>query len=122
MILIGALVVFIEGLVGIGILIKDIVTFNWTGVMNPRGAPAGTALVEGGWGMFGDDASKRLEEAGPSLQSQLGPNAIGKPQELRTPVWVQIEMKGDADEWLTATQQKAARTGRATVLPAQGAP
>ena len=121
-ILMGVLVSIIEAFVGIGILIKDIVTFNWEGVKNPRGARAGAVLVEGGWAMYGDDARKRLEEAGPSLQSQLGPNAIGQPKELQTPVWVEVEMKGDADEWLTATQQRASRTGRATVLPAQGAP
>ena len=65
---------------------------------------------------------RRLREAGPSLQSHLGPNAIGEPRQIQTPVWVEVEMKGEAAEWLTTTQQQASRTGRATVLPAQGAP
>ena len=65
---------------------------------------------------------RRLREAGPSLQSHLGPNAIGEPKQIQTPVWVEVEMKGEAAEWLTTTQQQASRTGRATVLPAQGAP
>ena len=65
---------------------------------------------------------RRLREAGPSLQSHLGPNAISEPTQIQTPVWVEVEMKGEAAEWLTTTQQQASRTGRATVLPAQGGP
>ena len=66
---------------------------------------------------------KVLEEYGPSLQSHLGPNAINEPRQIQTPVWVEVEMKGDAAQWLTTTQQQAGRTGRApTVLPAQGGP